>query len=285
MFGQDLAETGMELQSVCDDLVDETEGLVVCVLLDLETGLTLAQASRPGVEPVAVESVGRAAGTMFRGKLIGQFVRSLPTPRSIEGFVREAQITTANTYRFMSTLPGWNNALLVFVTDKTVSIGLGWMAVHQAFDRLLQARPGSVATVPAASDDVAVPSAPTAARASPVRTAQPVATPPAARRAAQSSARGPRRPAAAPSALTQTKPLEQQHGQPPTSRNRRRPAVEPPAVKARPERGAIGNDARRGGTGPAPEAGRAERPDEVDTAKSQIGRLGARAGFGSKTKR
>ncbi|MYF31064.1 MAG: hypothetical protein F4169_19870, partial [Gammaproteobacteria bacterium] len=54
-------------------------------------------------------------------------------------------MTFENTYHFMATIPGWSSALLVFVTDKAVSIGLGWMAVHQAYDRVLQARPGAAA--------------------------------------------------------------------------------------------------------------------------------------------
>ena len=142
----------MELQTVCDRLVDETDGLLACVVLDLETGLALSQACRPGVDAAAVEKSTRVAGSMFRGRLVRQFAQSLATvrpgnrqrasARSVDGFVHEAQITTASTYQFMSMVPGWRNALLLMVTDRTLSIGLGWMAVHDAFAWIAQARPG-----------------------------------------------------------------------------------------------------------------------------------------------
>ena len=134
----------MELHEVCDSLVHETEGVQACVFLDLETRLSLAQARRPGVGAVAIRRATRAAGDVFRGRLLRQLVRTLPTERLLEDFVREAQMTTTETHIFMSTVPRWNNAVLVCVTDKAVSIGLGWMAVHQAIDSIGQVPPESL---------------------------------------------------------------------------------------------------------------------------------------------
>lgn len=134
----------MELHEVCDSLVHETEGVQACVFLDLETRLSLAQARRPGIGAVAIRRATRAAGDVFRSRLLRQLVRTLPTERHLEDFVREAQMTTTGMHIFMSTVPRWNNAVLVCVTDKAVSIGLGWMAVHQAIDSIEQVPPESL---------------------------------------------------------------------------------------------------------------------------------------------
>ena len=131
----------MELQEVCDSLVHETEGVQACVVLDLETSLTLSQSRRAGIGGATIRQASRAAGDIFRGRLLRQLARTLPTEPPLEDFVREAQMTTTVAHLFMSSVPGWNNGLLVCVTDKTVSIGLGWMAVHQAIDHIAEVPP------------------------------------------------------------------------------------------------------------------------------------------------
>ena len=131
----------MELQEVCDSLVHETEGVQACVVLDLETSLTLSQSRRAGIGGATIRQASRAAGDIFRGRLLRQLARTLPTEPPLEDFVREAQMTTTVAHLFMSNLPGWNNGLLVCVTDKTVSIGLGWMAVHQAIHHIAEIPP------------------------------------------------------------------------------------------------------------------------------------------------
>lgn len=158
----------MELQEVCDSLVRETDGVLACVVLDLGTGLVLAQSRRRDVEPGILRRATRAADGIFRGKLLRQFVRTLPTRTPFERFVNEAQLTTSRAHSFLSTLPGVPDAVLVCITERTMSIGLGWMALHQAIDRVDPASATALARSrqPTASDaeapgphpqDVAVP--------------------------------------------------------------------------------------------------------------------------------
>ena len=126
----------MEMHEVCESLVQETEGVQACVILDVETSLTLSQSRRNGVGTSTIRQATRAAGEVFRAKLLQQYVRTLPSPRPVAGFVREAQMSTAYAHLFMSSVPGLDNGVLVCVTEKSVSIGFGWMAVHQAIERL-----------------------------------------------------------------------------------------------------------------------------------------------------
>ena len=98
----------MELQRVCQDIVGETEGVLACALVDLDTGLMLADERRAGVE-LEVEWLARSAGVMFRGGLMSQFASALSPRRSLSEYMREVQITTADGRQFLSVLPGRAN--------------------------------------------------------------------------------------------------------------------------------------------------------------------------------
>ena len=129
-----------ELRSVCADLLGDVEGSLGCAAIDLETGGTLAAACRAvGVLNAAgVDAVSVAVSGMFHGRLIRRFHRAWSGAAAPERFVREVQMATANSYQFMSVVPGWDDCLLVLVTDRSVSLGLGWMAVHQGLSRIAE---------------------------------------------------------------------------------------------------------------------------------------------------
>ncbi len=129
----------MDLQIVCRDVMDDVDGSLGCVLTDLETGLPLAAEYRAGtiMDANMIALVSYVAIDLFRGKLVRNFERTLSrTHASSGGFVREVQLTTGNTYQFMSAVPGWDQAIFILVTDKNVSLGMGLLAVHDAVRRL-----------------------------------------------------------------------------------------------------------------------------------------------------
>ncbi len=133
----------MGFQQICESAVVENDGALGCVLIDLRTGLTLASARRRGAELDGAEMkmVLRSCEDLFCGRLIGQFVAALSTERpSLSGFVREVQITKTHHYQFMAALPGWDDAVVILITEKTLSLGLAWMVVHQTQTQLAQAR-------------------------------------------------------------------------------------------------------------------------------------------------
>ena len=114
--------------------------MLVCAVLDLDTELVLAQAGRAGVDGATADRSIRTAGRMFRARLAHRFARSLPDGSPAVGLLREAHITTDWTYLFMSVVPDWESTLLVVVTDRSLSVGLGWMVVHEAIDRIARTR-------------------------------------------------------------------------------------------------------------------------------------------------
>ncbi len=129
----------MDLQSVCRDVMDDVDGSLGCVLTDLETGLPLAAEYRAGTVMNAdtITLVSYVGIEFFRGKLVRNFERSLSRNRDgSRGFVREVQLTTSNTYQFMSSVPGWEQVVFILVTNKNVSLGMGLLAVHDAVGRL-----------------------------------------------------------------------------------------------------------------------------------------------------
>ena len=131
----------MELRNVCEDLLEDVEGSLGCAAIDLETGSTLAAACRADavLDARGVDVISVAVSEMFHGKLIRQFHRAWSGGAAApERFVREVQMATANSYQFMSVVPGWDDCLLVLITDRSVSLGLGWMAVHQGLSRIAE---------------------------------------------------------------------------------------------------------------------------------------------------
>ncbi|MYE83062.1 MAG: hypothetical protein F4X36_14740, partial [Gammaproteobacteria bacterium] len=131
----------VELRSVCEDILDDVEGSLGCAAIDLETGSTLAAACRADavLDARGVDVISVAVSEMFHGKLIRQFHRAWSGGAAApERFVREVQMATANSYQFMSVVPGWDDCLLVLITDRSVSLGLGWMAVHQGLSRIAE---------------------------------------------------------------------------------------------------------------------------------------------------
>ena len=139
----------MALQQICEDVVVDTEGALGCVLLDLNTGLVLALARRPGhvLDDVEVEKIVVASDNLFRGNLMAQFTAALGTGTASRA-VREAQITKAYSHEFMTAMPGWEGGVLVLITERTLSIGLGWMVVHQTRGRLAEARRSGARELP-----------------------------------------------------------------------------------------------------------------------------------------
>ena len=159
----------MDMQHACAALLEEVDGALGCIVIDMQTGLTVAAEYRPGsaVNESIVNLVSVVSANMFVGNLMRQFEAALATGQPPSGgFVREVQMTTATTNQFMAAIPGWNEGVFVLVTDKRVSLGLGWMAVHRVIARLQSntapAAPEAIAPRPLQSPRTLQPAAPAA---------------------------------------------------------------------------------------------------------------------------
>ena len=139
----------MALQQICEDVIARTEGTLGCLLVDLNKGLVLALARRTSqvLDDVDIERIVMASDSLFRGNLMAQFSASLTTGTE-NGAVHEAQLTRAYSYEFMTSMPDWDGALLVLITERTLSIGLGWMVVNQTRGRLAEAHRNGARELP-----------------------------------------------------------------------------------------------------------------------------------------
>ena len=146
----------MDMQRACREIINEVDGSLGCIVIDTQTGLTVAAESRPGaaLNATMVDLLSIISTNMFSGQMVRRFEEALDRTAASDGsFVREVQMTTAQTNQFMSAIPGWNGGLLVLITDKSVSLGLGWMALHRVVKQLgapTQA-PSQVADAPPAA--------------------------------------------------------------------------------------------------------------------------------------
>ncbi|MCY3819760.1 MAG: hypothetical protein OXH52_10435 [Gammaproteobacteria bacterium] len=127
----------MRLQELCDGIVDDVDGALGCAVVDLDTGLPLASGIAPegGLSSASIEAISAAGADCFRGKAARRLAEAMST-ESESNFVEELQTTTEDTYHFMSVVPGWENALIVLITDKSANLGLGWIAMREAMDRV-----------------------------------------------------------------------------------------------------------------------------------------------------
>ena len=132
------------LQDACESIVDDVDGALGCALVDLVTGLPLALDVRPGsiLRSSAMELISAAGVAYFRDNLA---IRARTATNGDDSplagdEVQEIQATTADTYNFMSLVPGDDQELLILIADRNLSnLGLGWMAMRQALDLVVKA--------------------------------------------------------------------------------------------------------------------------------------------------
>lgn len=153
-----------KLQDVCEQIVDDVDGALGCALVDIATGLPLALDVKPGalLSSSAMELISAAGVAYFRDNL------PIPSGPGANGddaapqvdYTQELQATTADTYNFMSLVPGDEQELLILIADRQISnLGLGWMAMRQALTLVKNANDDDNAAVSHA-DDGMVSSAP-----------------------------------------------------------------------------------------------------------------------------
>jgi len=116
-------------------LVDNVDGALGAAVVDLSTGLLLgAHHNVPYFTQSYVDAVGAAAVEMFRGKNISSVEKMLAAQRGEDAkpLINEIQMTTDNTYHFMTVIPEKTDSLLILITRRTTNLGMGWVAVRKA---------------------------------------------------------------------------------------------------------------------------------------------------------
>ena len=132
------------LDDITQDVMKGVDGALGCAVVDLSSGLLFSIAHNvPYFTQTYLEAVAAAAVDTFRGKNI-QAVESLLSSQrgsDVEKSIQEIQMTTENTFHFMSAIPEKPDALMVLITSKKTNLGMGWASVRKSLPLLAKLVP------------------------------------------------------------------------------------------------------------------------------------------------
>jgi len=121
------------LDQITQEIHKSVVGALGCAVVDLSSGLLLSVSHNVNYfTQTFVEAAAAAAVDVFKGRNI-QAVESLlgnQRGQTLENSIQEIQMTTQNTYHFMSIIPDKPNSLLVLITSKDTSLGMGWASIR-----------------------------------------------------------------------------------------------------------------------------------------------------------
>jgi len=123
------------LDEVMKSVVLEVDGALGCAVADLRSGALLGVAHNvPYFTQEYLEAVAAAAVEMFRGQTVRHVedLISAKRGRPSERLIEEMQMTTRHTIHFMMVLPNHPEAVLVLITNRETSLGMGWSAARRS---------------------------------------------------------------------------------------------------------------------------------------------------------
>lgn len=116
-----------------ESVLYEVDGALGCAVADLGSGALLGVAHCvPYFTQEYLEAVARAAAEMFRGPTVRHVedLISANRGRPSERLIEEVQMCTRHTIHFMMVLPGHPDAVVVLITKRATSLGIGWSATR-----------------------------------------------------------------------------------------------------------------------------------------------------------
>jgi CheY-like chemotaxis protein len=129
----------------CERIVNAVDGALACALIELGTGTVLGIHNSLGFSVEQGEAVAAATVDLFRGvssSRIQSIVRSQASgARNDDHAFEEVQLTSKHTHHFAKTF-GSGRAVILLVTSRSTSLGMGWAQVRAAIpilERLLLA--------------------------------------------------------------------------------------------------------------------------------------------------
>lgn len=130
-----------KLDEICAQIYSEVDGAIAVAVVDLDSGMPLSvyhQVSH--FDQNYVDLVSAAAVDMFRGKTVRMVEEQLTRQRNKSALhsIQEVQMTTAGTLHFMIVLPEHQHIVVVMVTSKRTSTGMGWASLRRAVPMISQ---------------------------------------------------------------------------------------------------------------------------------------------------
>lgn len=129
----------MKINEICTDIIEDMNFALGCAVIDLNSGLLVGIAHRsPYFSQSNLDAAAVAAVEMFRGRTVITIEQMISHMRGKEEYlmIEEIQMTTKNTYHFMAVIPEKPNNMVVLITTKTISLGMGWSTLRIALPKL-----------------------------------------------------------------------------------------------------------------------------------------------------
>ncbi|MDQ6991170.1 MAG: hypothetical protein Q9M11_05505 [Mariprofundaceae bacterium] len=129
----------MSLNDTLKNVVDNVSGALGCGVVDLQSGMLLgAYHSVPYFTQSFLDAVGAAAVDMIHGRNVTAVQKMIAAQRGVDVGPRftEIQMTSENTYHFVSEVPGKPNALVILITSKQANLGMGWAGLRAALPEI-----------------------------------------------------------------------------------------------------------------------------------------------------
>lgn len=120
------------LNKLCQQSVETIEHALAVGVVDLSSGLLLGiHHTIPYFSQSFLDVIAAAAVDMFRGQAMSavevEYAESL---NGLTNRLHEAQLSTPQTYHFMSVIPEKQDALAILITSKNISLKSGWASLH-----------------------------------------------------------------------------------------------------------------------------------------------------------
>lgn len=129
----------MNINDICTDIIQGVDSALGCAVVDLNSGLLLGVSHNvPYFTQSYLDAVAAAAVDMFRGRTITAVEDMISNMRgnAKKHLIKEVQMTTDNTYHFMTLIPEKPDALVVLITSKKANLGMGWASLRRTLPQL-----------------------------------------------------------------------------------------------------------------------------------------------------
>ncbi|OUD13877.1 hypothetical protein [Thioflexithrix psekupsensis] len=129
----------MSINQICTDIVKDVDSALGCAVVDLSSGLLLGVSHNvPYFTQSYLDAVAAAAVDMFRGRTVSAVEDMIANMRGIKrvNYIKEVQMTTDNTYHFMTIIPDKPDALVVLITSRKANLGMGWASLRRSLGKL-----------------------------------------------------------------------------------------------------------------------------------------------------
>jgi hypothetical protein len=131
------------INQICQNVVNDVQDALACGVVDLNTGMMMGVHHMvPYFTQSYLDAVAAAAVEMMKGRTIRRVEQLMSKQRGTEvkDVFEEIFMSSKNVFHFMALIRA-KQSLVVLVTKKTTSQGMGWASLRSALDDIAEALP------------------------------------------------------------------------------------------------------------------------------------------------